>query len=269
MKSENVEYFKCMTIHRALGLTLNGETKKGIDFNKFDVIILDEFFRIQPSLMCQVYPKLGEFQGKLIIIGDPDQDGYICENRFTYNYTKCDFVGDLTGFNYFKFTEEDMVEKVKNGRCRYKTMEIYNVIKHFQKYKNLDGFVFNNIENGLPVNIVKTNKMRKKINDSFSKTLRVGDRAILINNNYLELEDGSSYAKGYTFTITSIGEKINGIFNNSDIEINYAFTTFRSQGNTIREPFNIHEVEKMTFENLYTALTRATCLEDIHLDIPN
>ena len=263
---EKVSEYKCMTIHRALGLTLSGDRKRSEDFDKYDVIILDELFRIQPSLMCEIYTKLNEFTGKLVLIGDPDQNGYICENGFTYDYTKCDFVGDLTGFNKYEFTDEEMIDKIKTKRCRY-NLEIYNVIKHFKKYKNLDGFVFKKIDPKININIVRSNKLRKKINDSFSKKLKVGDKAILINNNYLDLEDGSSYAKGYTFTIKSIGEKINGIFNTTDVEMNYAFTTYRSQGGTIEEPFNIYEVDKMNYEELFTALTRTRCLENIHLDM--
>ena len=158
-----------------------------------------------------------------------------------------------------------MIDKIKNGRCRY-NLEIYNVIKHFKKSRSLDGFTFNPINPKLKVNIVKTNKMRKK-NDSFSKTLRVGDRAILTSNKYLDMDLEVDYAKVHTFIIESIGERINGIFNSRDVEMNYAMTTFRSQGGTIREPFNIHEVDKMNDNELFTALTRATCLEDIHLDM--
>ena len=56
--------------------------------------------------MCEIYTKLNEFNGKLILIGDPDHNGCICESGFVYDYTKCDFVGDLVGWNKYEFTDE-------------------------------------------------------------------------------------------------------------------------------------------------------------------
>lgn len=49
--------------------------------------------------------------------------------------------------------------------------------------------------------------------------------------------------------------------------MNFETTVDKFQGWTIDGRFNIHEVEKMSFEALYTALTRAKRLSDIHLDM--
>ena len=62
------------------------------------------------------------------------------------------------------------------------------------------------------------------------------------------------------------GKLINGIFKICDVKLNYATTVHKYQGKTIYEPFNIFINKRMSFEVLYTALSRATKIEDIHLD---
>jgi hypothetical protein len=49
----------------------------------------------------------------------------------------------------------------------------------------------------------------------------------------------------------------------------YAETVYRLQGITLRKNYNVYEIERMTFENIYVALSRATCKEKIgikHID---
>lgn len=58
-----------------------------------------------------------------------------------------------------------------------------------------------------------------------------------------------------------------GIFNKSRVELNYGTTCHKFQGRIISEPLNIHEVDQMSFEVLYSALTRAKILSDIQLDM--
>ena len=264
-KNGVVDYLN-KTIHVALGLRLDGDDNvEGIDFDKFDVVIIDEFFRIVPGLVGKLFGKLKEFKGKIIVIGDGNQNKYICGNgeEFNYDYAKCDFVGELVGFNYYRFSDEEMNAKIEKGECRY-NREMYDVIKHFEKYGNVDGFNFKPIDLSLKVNIVRSNKMKNKINSRFSDKIKIGDRCILLVNTseYNKL----GFFNGYMFEVESIGELVNGVFKICDIELNYGTTCHKYQGRTIREPFNIFEVEKMSKEVFYTALTRATKIEDIHLD---
>jgi len=46
----------------------------------------------------------------------------------------------------------------------------------------------------------------------------------------------------------------------------FAYTPYKIQSITIRHPFNIHQAEKMSHNELYTALSRGTCLADVHID---
>lgn len=46
----------------------------------------------------------------------------------------------------------------------------------------------------------------------------------------------------------------------------YAATVYKYQGKTIRSKYNIFDVEDMSFKELYTALSRATNIDDIYFD---
>jgi len=111
---------KCKTIHNALGLDINYcKNKDGINFGDYDVIIIDEFFRLPQKLMTLIYFQLMKFDGIKILIGDEKQNGYIIEKEkqneiekkykssvnnkgFKYQYSKCEFISDLIGFRYNK-----------------------------------------------------------------------------------------------------------------------------------------------------------------------
>jgi hypothetical protein len=49
----------------------------------------------------------------------------------------------------------------------------------------------------------------------------------------------------------------------------YACTVYKYQGDTIEEPFNIHETSQMDRNELYTAISRAKKLDQIHIDYSN
>src|SRR5688572_23275191 len=46
----------------------------------------------------------------------------------------------------------------------------------------------------------------------------------------------------------------------------YGATVYKFQGKTIREEYNIYDVEKMPFREMYTALSRATKMGNIHFE---
>ena len=52
----NVRDFKTTTIHKWLGLDLNDDNvKQCINFNNYDIVIIDEIFRVDISLMNKNY----------------------------------------------------------------------------------------------------------------------------------------------------------------------------------------------------------------------
>ena len=59
---------------------------------------------------------------------------------------------------------------------------------------------------------------------------------------------------------------VNDIFNLKDIQLNYATTSQKYQGKDINEKFNIFDLKRHSKETLYTALSRATDIKNIHLN---
>ena len=176
-EKNDVDDFKCMTIHKCLGMDIDGNIERdSIDLNGYDVIIVDELFRLDPNLLSKLYFKLKEFNGKLILIGHVSQIKNISDEN--YNYGKCDCIGELVNFNYFKFNDDEMNEKLERGECRY-TREMYDMLVHFEKFRNLNGFKFKPIDLNLKTNLSGSNKFNDKINNRFSKKIKVGDKIIL------------------------------------------------------------------------------------------
>ena len=257
--------YECMTIHYAFGLDVDGNKIPAIStakFDEFDCIIIDEIFRIDPFLMTKIFNRFIKFNGNLILMGHSSQNTNIGNEK--YDYSKCDAIGELVGFNYFKFTDEEMIEKIKLGKCRY-DMETYLMLRHLEEFKNLDGYTFKPIDKKLPVNIVWTNKMKDTINGYFSKKLSVGDKFIL-KSHYTEFK----MFKGYMGVVENFDNKlVNGMFNLLDCYLNYATTCHGFQGKKINEKYNIHQVGIMSFELIYTAISRCTNKNLIHMNLPN
>lgn len=109
--------------------------------------------------------------------------------------------------------------------------------------------------------------MKDKINFKFNNgKLRVGDKAILSVNKKKYMEE--NFYNGTMFIVKTIEDGIvNDLFNINDVEANYAMTGNRAQGRTINDPFNIHEINKMSLNAIYTNISRARRLSDIHLDV--
>ena len=55
-------------------------------------------------------------------------------------------------------------------------------------------------------------------------------------------------------------------FNLKDFAPAYCITCFRYQGSTIEEEYNIHETWRMSYNEIYTALSRGRSLDNIHFD---
>lgn len=124
--------------------------QESIDFDKYEAIVIDEIFRVDHVLMTKLICKLRTFNGIIIMLGHSSQNGCISNEK--YGYSKCNANGEIVGLNYFKFTDEEMIEKAATGKCRYdlKTLE---KLKHLQENKNLDGFEFKQIKRDLKTNI--------------------------------------------------------------------------------------------------------------------
>ena len=96
---------------------------------------------------------------------------------------------------------------------------------------------------------------------------------IIRNKNMFNMEQ---------YNIDSIGESEDGnlIFTLNDTAFSHSefgqsfipafcVTVYKYQGGTISTPYNIYDVEKMDEKQLYTALSRTTELNHVHLDTTN
>ena len=96
---------------------------------------------------------------------------------------------------------------------------------------------------------------------------------IIRNKNMFNMEQ---------YNIDSIGESEDGnlIFTLNDTTFSHSefgesfipafcVTVYKYQGGTISTPYNIYDVEKMDKKQLYTALSRTTELNHVHLDTTN
>ena len=157
----------------------------------------------------------------------------------------------ISQFNYFKFSNKEINEKLDSGKIRY-DIETLKMLRHFQRYNNLNGYKFNGIDKKLKTNIVLLNKTKDLINSRFSNGLKIGDKARL-NEHYEKL----GFFKGYKFIVENIeGDLVNGLFRMSDVELNFAETAHKVQGTTIYEKYNIMNLGRMTKERLYTCLNQ-------------
>ena len=159
-KDNGIDNYLCKTIHVALGMSPDkDDIISSVVFNDFDVIIIDEFFRIDPILQSKLYFKLKQFNGKIILIGDESQFGYICEKgrEFNYKYSNCDFVGDLVDWNYYNFSKEEMDYKIENGKCRF-DRELYEFITHLKNNGKFLDYKFKPIDPKLKKKLLKLTK---------------------------------------------------------------------------------------------------------------
>jgi len=46
----------------------------------------------------------------------------------------------------------------------------------------------------------------------------------------------------------------------------YAYTCYKAQGETINEPYNIYDCDKMSFREMLVSISRGTNFDDVYLD---
>lgn len=110
--------------------------------------------------MSKVICKLRTFNRVIIMLGHSAQ-------------ISCDAIGEILGYNYFKFMNEEMIEKAKSGKCRY-NLKTYLMLKHLEEFENINGFKFKNIDPLLKTNNSWSNKCKDHVNTKFSNNLKIG-----------------------------------------------------------------------------------------------
>jgi len=261
-----------MTIHNLLGIGVessqgertmfNESNTKATDLKDISCIIVDEFFTIPKELMISFVSYLKNFPLlKIYILGDIQQNGYI-SNGFHYDYSKCDFLGELVDWKVIN-------KEIVLGKCRFQNTDTIELLNYHRENHCLPvGTMFNEVDENLLINICFTNRKRFEINKRLSIDTRniekkynryknnliisVGDHAILTYNT-------GEFFKGHLFIVESVGDGlVNGLFKIGNVELGYCITSHRFQGKTINEKANVYEYSKMTRENQYNVLSRFT-----------
>ena len=147
---------------------------------------------------------------------------------------------------------------------RYVNEKSIQLLKYFERYNSLpDWFKPKVIDTTLKSNICYTNDTRRRINELFSDKIKIGDRI-------KTKSAGNEYFKGERMvceTIERVGDEIivNGMYLLKHLELAYCNTAHENQGMTIDEPTNIYDWNIMSRQQRYTALSRMTDCEYIHL----
>ena len=259
------------TINKYFGIDFNTQKvqEKYINnLSNIDTIIIDEYGLIPLYLLRIIYKIKKKFNNiRIIMSGDPNQNKAVGEEENGYeNSYMLKFICD-----YNKIT---LITNMRNDMD-----DIYHSILNTN---NLDITKFKmNIKAN--INIVKTNKMRKNINNAYMdknglfmkcyNTMSEYQQDQYIANNmpimaitaYENVDKNIKILNGMQFKIKNYDEKYIYIDDFKllykeymDIFVPcYAMTNHKFQGSQICEIYTIYEWDKMTVRERYTAVSRS------------
>lgn len=195
--------------------------------------------------------------GNIQTYGDGDQCGQPSLRHFEYMNKR--------NFRYlvdFKLCELPYIE----GTSRF-DQALREYLKEFLEAGILPS-LDQPINKELKKNITRTRAKCKQLIAKLAGEFKVGDEVIGEIN-----DKKKSLFRSRIYTIEDVKEnklKLSGIdelIDKSAVSSAVAITSHRSQGSTIRQPYNIYELERMNLNELYTALSRATKLSDVHFTL--
>jgi hypothetical protein len=261
------------TIHHYFQIDINGKYDKYLILNKcskLDYIIIDEVGLMQAYLYEILYCMHRNSKVKFILLGDYEQLPGV-ETK-SYDYLNSTVLKELVGCNIQVLTV--------NHRCPPDLFAL------FDKVDELTSQDFGNSKTKR--HLCRTNNTRIRVNQEMmeldklkkKKMLFVENNASDKNSQDVRLMNGTpvmairnnksmGFVNGSTFRVKSIEPLIlKDTIANEDITINkdifkeyfyvnYCSTVHRCQGETITEPFTIHEWNRMDTRMRYTAISRA------------
>ena len=258
----------------------NKENGKSINLNNKKILV-DEFFQAPKKWITKMY-LLKQRYPKMILqfYGDSYQTKPVetC-NLCKYENSKCnhkDYDGKSLKFKWYKYTDNyvfldmigyNMIElKYKEESARY-NKQLYDALEYFKIHKRLPiSFLGTKLNNKLETNICKYNDLRKQINERIINQNNGVIKKYICTKNVI-IKCGNEIKKVYNSQVvgSNFYERVNKEFQHL-FEPCYAATVYKFQGRTINENYNIYDVERMSFREMYTSLSRATCMENIHFD---
>ena len=279
MACENLKKDKVVarTFDRFLYNPITGKLDKS-NFVGIKRLIVDEYTMVSTSIMAMIVAAQKQYKFPVLFFGDPSQCKAICDDWVVYHKNKI-FLQMVNGriiHLTYKFKRYDL--------------PLYEKLAIFRKTGRISMATGNNIPSYY--NICRSNRMRHKINKEcfqrwlaenkatpvklkdfevaiglevmaydeneltigIYKTNRYIIKTIDINNNSIVLErDGK--------TVTLSTDLFVSIFDYS-----FCVTMYKIQGAEYKEHYNIFEADYMSRNELYTAISRGICIDNIHLD---
>jgi hypothetical protein len=240
-------------------------------------ILIDEYSML-PTKWIRILYNLKLNQPNIIIqfYGDPNQCKQVCSYKRYFDYGEKYVFRYLCDFNL-------VIKEYIEGTSRY-DKELYEVLTYLIETGKLHEKLKNRpIDENLETNIVVRNKKRFEINNKFAKEWSAGMKIISKDNDknnnvfnsqifYIKEIINEKY---FTISETLDGDVMvdkegNDIkFCRSKFDPAYGVTIYKYQGDTISENYNIHQCKIMDRNELYTALSRARSINQIHIEWTN
>ena len=245
-------------------------------------IFIEEFSMVPNKWMTKIYHEYTKYNNKVYMFGDPNQ----CEpveggSQIHYNYMESKTISEMCP----RIETLQYIEK----SCRY-DKQTHEMLKTFLKHGKISTY-FQPIDKKLYKNICYLNSTRIKVNaqccDQFTKDKRYETVEFKYDNkkeiykvcqNMPILATQNIKDKKIFNTMEFVIEKIKENkfkVNNEWYDIkefsesfipSFCVTVYKYQGADINEHYNVHDVNRMDKKQLYTALSRTTKLEYVHLN---
>jgi hypothetical protein len=243
-----------------------------------------------------IYAKMKFPDLKVKLFGDGNQCTPIESNGKWFDYHESTLVKQLVDCKMVK-----MLYKPELGRY---DEALYDVVTYFKKTRKLPDSCKSKKEKFCWVNVCKTNKKRKELNEMVyakfleknadMKSVKIGTRKFTvgmpvmccmnltdigifnaqifkvskINKEEIVLTRNKKEYRVPFDVVSRVADKKNQIY---VIEHGFAFTVYKIQGCTIREDYCIHEIDVTNYHGhlfnhneFYTAISRGTKLEHVH-----
>lgn len=256
--------------------------------SKLKKIQIDEYSMV-PMKFWNILYKIKKQNPEIIfeIYGDYNQCKSVEEFKRYFNFFESDFFKEIC--------DDNLIIKEFRKDCGRYDDELKEELDYLLKHKKLSKKWKNKkIKPNLKYNIVNRNKTRDKLITKYHPVIKKGDRVICEKNLYKEEIYNSE------FYIVEDIKKVNDLYDEGIYDIKYniknqkfylvtnqlkekvwintktgnkntfksgiATTIYKYQGDTIHNEFNIYDIHTMTLNELYTAISRGTCFDNVNLN---
>ena len=263
---------------------------KETDFSdlKKKTIFVDEFSMVSNKWMTKLYESFVKYNNTIYLFGDPNQ----CEPVEGMSQIQTDYLKSTT--------VKQMCPNIKTleyiTTCSRYDDKTYKMLSTFLKHGTVNHYL--NPIGEFNKNICYLNKTRISVNSQCCDRFVQGKKHMTVNFKYNGGTESYKICEGMPFiATTNIKEK--EVFNMmefkllkmkkdewgvyfqlndecgewySEIDFGNSFvpafcvTVYKYQGSDINENYNIYDVDRMDIKQLYTALSRTTKLDFIHLN---